>query len=405
MRLGLGVQGTMNAGNGDILEAALDYLQRGWSVIRIHPGTKKAAGRWGKYQKRRPTQAELGSWFGNGRGFGLAVVLGAISGDLVVRDFDNATSYEAWATAFPDLARTLPTVATSRGRHVYFRAADLKSRAVGDGEYRANGNYVLLPPSRHPSGAVYRWLVSPPDGELPLVDPVELGLLPQVPRVEPAPPQPSVAAPVKGGLPQLSQRTHRFLKTGAAEGHRNHELFYAACDMAACGISRPEAERKLLDACVRCQPPYPPEEAVPTIASAYSRPRQPAKTTDDPWGCYVIPRCIAQRTDITEADKLLWSDLDYRQRDKMECFPGVDTLAKDIGINRDTVSQGVKRLKRARLLTVWRIGRSNHYTTHLPEIPSVVSATTTGSPPAGKTGSNDHESKGVDCGSDTSESK
>ena len=388
----------------DILNAALAYDRRGWSVIPIRPGTKRAAGKWRDYQKRRPEQPELEAWFGNGGGFGLAVVLGAVSGGLACRDFDDTASYEKWATEFPDLAKMLPTVATVRGRHVYFRALLLRSQKLPDGEYRANGNYVLLPPSRHPSGALYIWLISPPEGPVPLVDPLTSGLLSPTPAEGLTQPGQKDATPVKAGLPRLTQRTQRFLNIGAAEGHRNHELFYAACDMAACGFPHHEAERQLLDACVRCQPPYPPEEAVPTIASAYSRPRQPAKTTDDPWGCYVIPRCIAQRTDITEADKLLWGALDYRQRDKTECFPGVDTLAKDIGINRDTVSQGVKRLKRARLLTVWQIGRSNHYTTHLPEIPSGFTATSTGPPPAGKTDSNDHESKGVDCGSDTSES-
>ena len=40
-----------------------------------------------------------------------------------------------------------------------------------DGEYRGDGgHYCLLPPSRHPSGEVYRWLVPLPAGPLPRVD-------------------------------------------------------------------------------------------------------------------------------------------------------------------------------------------------------------------------------------------
>ena len=390
----------------DILKAAFGHAQRDWSVIPIRSGTKRAAGKWREYQKRRPSESELKSWFGNGSGFGLAVVLGEVSGGLVCRDFDDTVAYEVWAAEYPDLAKTLPTVATARGRHVYFRAQLLRSQKLPDGEYRANGNYVLLPPSLHPSGARYTWLVPPPVGDIPFVDPIESGLLPKVPAEVSAPPLEQVnSAQAKTSVPRLTQRTHRFLRIGVAEGHRNRELFCAACDMTANNVERGQAERLLLGACAKCRPPYPAKEALPTITSAYSRPRKPARTSEDPWGCYSIPRCIAQRPDITEADKLLWGAIDYRQRDKAECFPSFSTLARDVGVNRDTAAQGVQRLKRARLLTVWRIGRSNHYTTHLPEIPSVVSATTTGSPPAGKTDSNDHESTGVDCGSDTSESK
>lgn len=396
----------MTRTNGDILEAALAYVQRGWSVIPIGPGTKKAAGKWRKYQKRRPSMTELESWFGNGSMFELAVVLGEVSGGLVCRDFDDMAAYENWAAKFPDLAKTLPTVATARGRHVYFRAELLRSQKLSAGEYRANGNYVLLPPSRHPAGTVYTWLIPPPEGEIPLVDPVESGLLPQARHAGPTLPKQADTAPAKPGLPRLTQRTHRFLKIGAHEGHRNSELFLAACDMAAKSVGRGQAEHLLLDACAKCYPPYPTNEAQPTVASAYSRPRQPARMADDPWARYEIPRCIAQWQDITGADKLLWGALDYRQRDKAECFPGLSTLAKDAGVNRDTAAKGIQRLERAGLLTVWRTsGQPNHYTTHLPEIPSGIPKAATGPPPDGNPDSNDHETGDGDCGSNSSESK
>ncbi len=377
--------------NGNMLEGALAYLQRGWSVIPIRPGTKKAAGKWREFQKRRPERRELAAWFGNGSRSGLAIVLGEVSGDLVCRDFDDAAGYQAWATEFPDLAKTLPTVATSRGRHVYFRAESLRSQKLPDGEYRANGNYVLLPPSLHPSGVRYTWVVPPPAGDVPLVDPVKTGLLPEasVPPLATSPEQ-DETAPAKRTVSHLTQRTQRFLRIGAVEGDRNTELFFAACDMAACGIRRPEAERQLLDACARCQPPYPLEEALPSIASAYSRPRRTVRGADDPWGCYEIPRCIVQRQDITAADKLLWGALDYRQRDKADCYPSISTLARDAGTNRDTAANGIRRLEQAGLLTVQHVrGRVNHYTTHLSEIPT-PQAPAADATPVGKSDTKHH---------------
>jgi hypothetical protein len=107
---------------------------------------------------------------------GLAVVLGRVSGDLACRDFDEHGGYPAWARRCPDLARRLPAARTKRGHHAFFRGpAGFDEYA--DGEYRADArHYVVLPPSEHPDGGRYEWVV-PPDGAIPVVpDPVAVGL-------------------------------------------------------------------------------------------------------------------------------------------------------------------------------------------------------------------------------------
>jgi hypothetical protein len=40
---------------------------------------------------------------------GLAVILGAPSGNLIARDFDRLGAYERWRDEHPDLAAVLPT--------------------------------------------------------------------------------------------------------------------------------------------------------------------------------------------------------------------------------------------------------------------------------------------------------
>jgi len=388
----------MNGFSHDILDAALDYAQRGWSVIPIGPGTKQPPRgcKWKPYQNTAPAPAQLEAWFGHGSAYGLAVVLGAVSGNLVCRDFDDLGGYETWATGSPDLAGTLPTVDTARGRHVYLRSARLKSRKLADGEYRAAGNYVLLPPTKHPTGAVYTWTVPLPAGEVPLIDPVESGLLAverpdQRNQIPARHDRNAIGRPKRG----LTQRTHRFLKIGAADGHRNSELFCAACDMRANGIAENEADRILLEACGRCQPSYPTNEALPTIRSAYRQARNPARTSEDPWATYSIPRYVAQRRDLTVSDKLIWSALDYRQRDKDNCFPSLARIAEDVGVNRDTACTSIKRLEEKRLLTVQRaFGETSRYTTHLPEIPTGAEEDekhARDEQPAGKPDTNNHE--------------
>ena len=67
---------------------------------------------------------------------------------------------------------------TARGRHVYFHSTYRRIKKMADGELRGAG-YCLLPPSRHPDGPVYEWLVPLPDGEIPFVADVRAaGLLP-----------------------------------------------------------------------------------------------------------------------------------------------------------------------------------------------------------------------------------
>ena len=166
--------------SGPILQAALEYHRRGFSVLPIKPGTKRPACRsWKPFQSERPDERRLHRWFSDHPDRGLAVVLGDVSGGLVCRDFDTMESYQRWVRDHPDLAKMLPTVATARGRHVYFHSDHRGIVHLEDGELRGAG-YCLLPPSRHPDGPVYRWLVPLPDGPLPFVENAhEAGFLPK----------------------------------------------------------------------------------------------------------------------------------------------------------------------------------------------------------------------------------
>jgi hypothetical protein len=163
------------SGINSLLHQALAYAKRGWSVIPVK--SKKAALKsWKQYQTQAPDQSTLRELF-SGRGVdGLAVILGSVSGELACRDFDELAGYERWVKSHKQLAATLPTVATHRGRHVYFRGPE-RFVKLGDGEYRGTvGQYCVLPPSHHPAGTVYRWLIPLPESELPHVDPFESGL-------------------------------------------------------------------------------------------------------------------------------------------------------------------------------------------------------------------------------------
>jgi hypothetical protein len=160
----------------ELIAAGESYAARGWSMLPLKSDKKPAVG-WKLRQTEPVAPADLGPWFRRLRGVaGVGVVLGAVSGHLWVRDFDEVEGYRRWAAAHPAAAARHPTAQTGRGFHVYGRWPGAVTLKLADGELRAEGAYVVVPPSPHPGGTLYRWLVQLPDGDVPEADPASLGL-------------------------------------------------------------------------------------------------------------------------------------------------------------------------------------------------------------------------------------
>jgi hypothetical protein len=169
----------------------------GWSVfpLRIAASGKTPAVRWKRFQTRPPTADERREMFKRADVNGLAIVFGAVSGNLGSRDFDELAAYDRWAAAHPHAAILLPTVTTQRGRHVYFRADPDEIREIrcrigkpdgtgaikcADGELRIGvGCYSAAPPSQRPNGKGWAWR-NEPIRPLPTVEIVQDGLFPPV---------------------------------------------------------------------------------------------------------------------------------------------------------------------------------------------------------------------------------
>lgn len=160
-----------------VIAAAEDCARRGFSVIPVRLDKRPAVISWKSAQTVRTEAADVREWFGRVKGTaGLGIILGAVSGDLYARDFDDPAAYPRWAAANPELAATLPTSQTGRGFHVYGRWKGVRTVTLSDGELRGEGAYVVAPPSPHASGGVYAWRVPLPDGPIPEIDPAAAGL-------------------------------------------------------------------------------------------------------------------------------------------------------------------------------------------------------------------------------------
>lgn len=80
-----------------------------------------------------------------------------------------------------------------------------------------------------------------------------------------------------------------------------------------------------------------------------------------------VPNAVLKSSDISSGAKLVYSlSLSYAWHNDF-CFPGQDTLAKNIGISRQSVNTHVKELEKKGFIKIKRLGqgRANLYELNL----------------------------------------
>ena len=157
------------------LNAALEYLALGYSVIPIEQGGKKPLVKWAQYQNRRASEEEVRQWYTKDPDAGVAIVSGPISG-IVVVDVDGKKGMDSLKSLGLDDAKLrTPTVKTGKGFHMYFkhpghRVNNSAGKIMPGIDIRGDGGYVVAPPSRHQNGQQYDWIREFELGAIPLAD-------------------------------------------------------------------------------------------------------------------------------------------------------------------------------------------------------------------------------------------
>jgi hypothetical protein len=137
------------------------YQKHGFSFFPLRKNSKKPLFAWAVYQTRRPTQDEVKEWRDKGLLDQVAIVCGAVSG-IFVLDVDDPTTFEAWLKQNNHNLPITPMVKTSGGKyHLYFKhpGGKIKNslKKIPGADIKADGGYVVAPPSRHPRGGDYEW--------------------------------------------------------------------------------------------------------------------------------------------------------------------------------------------------------------------------------------------------------
>jgi hypothetical protein len=260
-----------------LLTAALAYARHGIPVLPVHTPDQDGGcscdrgvrcERPGKHPRLRhglteastdPRQIDL--WWSRWPQANVGLRTGIT---MDVADIDSAEGWHGLTLLLGGMLPAGPRVRTGGGWHLWFRPLGYGNRVrlLPGLDWRGQGGYVLAPPSRHASGADYRWLRRPGD-DLP-AGPPELRALIEGPAPPPSAHRP-IAHPGRYGLAALAAEADRV--AAAPVGSRNDTLNRAAfalgrlvgaglldpgdvtreLEMAArrCGLGRTESRRTI----------------------------------------------------------------------------------------------------------------------------------------------------------------
>lgn len=157
----------------DTIQFAKAYASRGWQLFPIVPRDKTPLVRWD--EAATIDEKMLSGWWDNFPDANIAIACGERSGVFVLDIDAGKGGYESLADLISENGK-LPDTPVSKtgggGEHIFFRypkGANIRNSVgkIAPGiDVRADGGYVVAPPSIHKNGNVYSWVVKPSEVEL-----------------------------------------------------------------------------------------------------------------------------------------------------------------------------------------------------------------------------------------------
>lgn len=231
------------------LDVVYTYVDRGWSVLPVRPEEKRPfMTNWLQYTHSRASKETITSWFTNLSGAGVGIVTGRVS-NVIVLDVESTCPYP-----IGDILKKYPTQLISRsgsgGYHLFYQyptnvpKVANRVRIFDGADLRADGGFIVLPPTIHSSGRRYEWVSEGVPGRFP----VALLDLRSQPKVQ-----------SDGWITEVLR--------GVSEGGRNDACARLAGYFFKKGVTYDIVESLLLDWNERNDPPMPTKEVRTTIKS------------------------------------------------------------------------------------------------------------------------------------------
>jgi len=153
----------------DLQQAALAYAKRGRSIFPVIGKVPHGKFAPNGFKSATNDAAKVAVWFANGSP-PTGVAMEPATAGLVVIDIDGRNdgfdTIPSLERRFGSLPETSTVITPGGGEHRYFTIPEgvvvtSRSNAFGDDfpgiDVKSHLGYVVLPPSRHPSGGVYAW--------------------------------------------------------------------------------------------------------------------------------------------------------------------------------------------------------------------------------------------------------
>lgn len=333
------------------LDCALNYAERGWFVIPLHsvvneqcscmrqcksPGKHPIFNNWQAKATTDPTLIK--QWWNKYPFANIGIVTGKQSG-LVVIDIDprngGDTSLQNLVDSYGDFKTILETYTIKtggNGSHYYYHYRNafksLKRHGLGVGiDIKADGGYVLAPPSSHRSGDVYS---VKSDTELLTLPPLLIDL-------------------ITGGQGESESARN---KPSIIEGSRNDTLMTLGAEQFRQGRTLEQVKNLLLEEnTLRCQPPLEFGEVISiakNLANSF-KPEAMQASFKTRWQQAVLESRLGSGFAFVLMALSMWMDADGRN-----CYPTEETIAERIGITRKSVREHLRRAVAVGFLSRYR---------------------------------------------------
>ena len=293
---------------GALSDFAVAYAKRRWPVHPLHgvhhcrcTCGQQACSSPGKHPltthgvKEATTDAtKIKTWWHQWPNANIGIATGAVSGfdaldvDPAKGGEESLADFEQQYGALPDTPEQLTG---GGGRHILFaHPGEHVANRVGIApglDLRGDGGYIVAAPSRHFSGGRYSWEASSHPDDLAFA-PMPAWLVDLLRE----------ANSTKDGISRLDVAS---VLAGVPEGKRDAELFRVAAKLRQADVPEAVAQALVLQAAANCTPPFPEQDALAKVASAYDRYHPGQRSTSEP---IIVNLAHVKREDVA----WLWRD-------------------------------------------------------------------------------------------------
>lgn len=157
----------------DFLQAALDYAKQGFAVLPLVEKDKAPLTAHG-LKDATTDEKQIRKWWGNHPNANIGIACGKVSGGIVAIDVDvdeqkgkhGNETLRAWEHQYGELPETVRSITGNGGCHIIYKDTETykpSQQLYEDIDIRADGSYIVVPPSIHPNGNQYEWENAPTD--------------------------------------------------------------------------------------------------------------------------------------------------------------------------------------------------------------------------------------------------